>query len=251
MSDIVKESLNKLKVTLQNSNQQIVTFKKQNKDFRDQLVGKITSVLTQIQELSKNTNSANIKVVLAELDKTKKDLQQTQQELGIANQRLQSNQSEIDNLKIEKRKLEDMINVSNEDNKNLQLKMQEIDAKLREKEASQSEIVENIQQVNNLLAQQVANITQMLDESAGYNKEYDTQINDIELNLQKVINLLNNDTGTKTGGKPRKNRTIKHNNKMNKHKKNKILKGGYNWSNSESYRSLSSATRKSRTPKSK
>jgi predicted glycosyltransferase involved in capsule biosynthesis len=35
MSDIVKESLNKLKVTLQNSNQQIVTFKKQNKDFRD------------------------------------------------------------------------------------------------------------------------------------------------------------------------------------------------------------------------
>lgn len=115
MSDLIKESLNKVKRTLQNSTQQIVTFKQQNKDFRNQLTAKITSILTQIQELSKNPNSANLKVVLADLDATKQQLQQTQQELGVANQRLQSNQREIDNLKQERQRLEEMSSVSAQD----------------------------------------------------------------------------------------------------------------------------------------
>jgi len=236
MTDLIKESLNKVKQTLQNSTQQIVTFKQQNKDFRNQLVSKITAILTQIQELSKNSNGANLKVVLADLDSTRQQLQQTQQELGLANQRLQSNQLEIDNLKQEKKKLEEMGSMSGQ-------QMAEIEARLKEKEITQAEILDNIKQVNDLLSQQVTNISEMVQESTGYNQEYDTQINAIESNLQNVVNLLNNNnnsnsnSSSKTSGGKRSRRRMKK-----KYVKN--FKGGYNWSNSLS--SLSSTRRKHR-----
>jgi len=228
MSDLIKESLNKVKQTLQNSTQQIITFKQQNKDFRNQLVAKITSILTQIQELSKNSNSANLKVVLAELDKTRHDLQKTQQELGLANQRLQSNQTEIENLKQEKRKLEEMSSMSAQDSQSFAQKMKDIENQLREKEAFQNELLENIKQVNDLLVQQVVNINEMVQESTGYNQEYDTQINAIETNLQNVVSLLNTGKGPTLGGKKR--------NKMQTKKGRKYLKGGYNWSQIASHK---------------
>lgn len=231
MSDLIKESLNQVKRTLQNSTQQIVTFKQQNKDFRNQLTAKITSILTQIQELSKNPNSANLKVVLADLDATKQQLQQTQQELGVANQRLQSNQREIDNLKQERQRLEEMSSVSAQDSQGLIKKMKAIEAKLREKEAFQAEILENIKQVNDLLVQQVTSISEMVQESTGYNKEYDDQINAIETNLRNVVQLLNNGSAPSHGGRRQKRNSKKT------HKK--YFKGGYNWSNSSSSSSKS------------
>uniref|UniRef100_A0A6C0E1U4 Uncharacterized protein n=1 Tax=viral metagenome TaxID=1070528 RepID=A0A6C0E1U4_9ZZZZ len=242
MTDLIKESLNKVKQTLQNSTQQIVTFKQQNKDFKNQLIAKITSILTQIQELSKNPNSANLKVVLADLDATKKQLQKTQQELGIANQRLQSNQTEIASLKQERQRLEEMSSMSAQDSQGLVQKMKDIEAKLKEKEAFQAEILENIKQVNDLLVQQVTNISEMVQESTGYNKEYDTQINAIETNLQNVVQLLNNESGsnapTTNGGRSRRR------NRKKTHKK--YFKGGYNWSIRSSSPSLSKSRRSKR-----
>jgi len=235
----IYDSLNALKDTLNTSNEKVSSFRKQNSDFKKKLLDKINSVILQIQELAKNPNIQNIQNIQSSMVDTKKQLSDTQNELKIANEKLLENQKTITDLQNQQQVLQDKLQSSGDDNGKVSSQLKDLQDQLKQSQDSQNGIIQTIAQVNGVLAQQVQNIDELVNDSNGYNEEYERQIDDITKNLQSVVNLLNSSGSSSslnpnapefvptTGGRRSRKRKMSN---MSKNKRSK--KGGYIWSKS-------------------
>lgn len=181
-------SFDQLRQILTTSNDTIGQFRNTNKAFHASLIEKTKAILVSIQNIASNPN---IQRVITQLDQSQADLSDMQQQLQASNAKLVELQQQIAELQQQKTALENQIKTSGDTNGEAKKKIDELQKQVDDCLADQNKNIDNIAQVNDLLARQVQNINEMLQESTTYNSEYDQEINAIASNLEIVVNMLN------------------------------------------------------------
>jgi chromosome segregation ATPase len=187
----ITDSLNQLKDVLNNSNGIINTFKDSNKKFNTQLLTKIKEILDLLQSITNNPNLKNMRDMQGQLKLTQDQLATAQKELNSNNDNLKDSQNTINQLQQQQADLQNQLKTSKDDNTDLKKQLDDIQQNLANEQNNQSDIINNIAQVNSVLTTLVDSINDTVNSGNDYNKEYDDQITMISEKLKDVVNLLN------------------------------------------------------------
>jgi DNA repair exonuclease SbcCD ATPase subunit len=262
-SDKLNEGFRTLTNIINQNSSKVNEFKQNNQKFHGQLIEKINNINQMLQKIRPNIDNISITQqqtigLQEELNKTKKQLQQQQEELA-------KTQQIISELRQKTASLEKELGESKNSKSNNDKQLEDLRKKLTDEETKQYGIITKIAEVNQLLTNLVNNMNDTLDQSRGYNSDYDKQVTSIMKQIEQVVNILNgksppsnrqpdvfnpminNDNQPSTGGKMKK--------RKNKYRSKRNKKGGWTYDNISMNSSIaaSSSTRKrnkSKKPKS-
>lgn len=257
----INDSLANLKNIINQNSSKVNDFKQSNQQFHKQLIDKINNINQMLQTIRPNID--NISIVQQQTTELQDELNKTRKQLKEQQDQLTKSQLTINELRQKTANLEKELGDSKNSKSNNDKQLDDLRKKLSEEENKQNGIITKIAEVNQLLTNLVNNMNETLDQSRGYNKDYDNQVTSIMKQIEQVVNILNgkaapsireeeviNPMFNNDNNQPRIGGKMKRNKYKSRSKRNK--KGGWTYDNismNSSIAASSSTRRRNRSKK--